>query len=180
MLTGAKGVNLWSSFRVPPPQRSARLYRALVERGLASAVSGSLMPTDEPFLYTLSATATDGTPLDAVDSGAARRARSRQAAAASPTPSSRKAKAQLRARLVFDNDSVTNIAHQLGYFETIASVGSVLHRCRRASRPSRVDDVAAAARRGLSAIQPHGRLVRCRCLSATERPTRKLKRETCE
>jgi len=33
-----------------------------------------------------------------------------------------KAKAQLRARLVFDNDSVTNIAHQLGYFETIASV----------------------------------------------------------
>ena len=33
-----------------------------------------------------------------------------------------KAKAQLQARLVFDNDSVTNIAHQLGYFETIASV----------------------------------------------------------
>ena len=40
MLTGAKGLNLWSSFRVPPPQRSARLYRALVERGLASSVSG--------------------------------------------------------------------------------------------------------------------------------------------
>ena len=31
-----------------------------------------------------------------------------------------RAKAQLRARLVFDGDSVTNIAHQLGYFETIA------------------------------------------------------------
>ena len=31
VLTGAKGLNLWSSFRVPPPQRSARLYRALVE-----------------------------------------------------------------------------------------------------------------------------------------------------
>ena len=26
------------------------------------------------------------------------------------------------ARLVFDNDSVTNIAHQLGYYETIAGV----------------------------------------------------------
>ena len=37
VLTGAKGLNLWSSFRVPPPQRSARLYRALVERGLASS-----------------------------------------------------------------------------------------------------------------------------------------------
>jgi zinc protease len=32
-----------------------------------------------------------------------------------------KAKAQLRARLVFDNDSVTNIAHQIGYFETIGA-----------------------------------------------------------
>jgi zinc protease len=31
-----------------------------------------------------------------------------------------RAKRQLRARLVFENDSVTNIAHQLGYFETIA------------------------------------------------------------
>ncbi len=30
-----------------------------------------------------------------------------------------KAKTQLRARLVFENDSITNIAHQLGYFATI-------------------------------------------------------------
>src|SRR5256885_627852 len=60
VLTGAKGLNLWSSFRVPPPQRSARLYRALVESGLASSVSGGLMPTEDPFLYTLSATATEG------------------------------------------------------------------------------------------------------------------------
>ena len=37
-LTGAKGLNLWSSFRGAPPQRRARLYTALVERGLASAV----------------------------------------------------------------------------------------------------------------------------------------------
>jgi zinc protease len=33
-----------------------------------------------------------------------------------------RAKKQLHARFVFDNDSVTNIAHQLGYFETIAGV----------------------------------------------------------
>jgi predicted Zn-dependent peptidase len=32
-----------------------------------------------------------------------------------------RAKTQLKARFVFDRDSVTNIAHQLGYFETIAS-----------------------------------------------------------
>ena len=40
VLTGAKGVNLWASFRTPPPQRSARLYRALVNGGFASAVNG--------------------------------------------------------------------------------------------------------------------------------------------
>jgi zinc protease len=33
-----------------------------------------------------------------------------------------KAKNQLRARLVFENDSVTNLGHQLGYFQTVASV----------------------------------------------------------
>ena len=49
VLTGAKGVNLWSSFR-NPPQRSARLYRALVETGLASSVFGALLPTEHPFL----------------------------------------------------------------------------------------------------------------------------------
>ena len=32
-----------------------------------------------------------------------------------------KVNAQLRARFVYDGDSVTDIAHQLGYFETIGS-----------------------------------------------------------
>src|SRR6185295_17729430 len=68
ILTGAKGINLWSSFRVPPPQRSARLYRALVEQRIASGVSGALLPTEQPFLYYLSATATEGTSLASVES----------------------------------------------------------------------------------------------------------------
>ena len=147
VLTGAKGVNLWSSFRVPPPQRSARLYRALVERGLASTCRGALLPTEQPFLYTVSATATDGTSLASVEAalleeldrvrrdghhrGGARRGRRRSCSA----------------RLVFDNDSVTNIAHQLGYFETIASV-DVLHQLPAAHRGGDAStQVADAARR---------------------------------
>jgi zinc protease len=145
VLTGAKGLNLWSSFRVPPPQRSARLYRALVERGLASAVYGSLMPTEAPFLYTVSVTATDGTPLASIESvlvDALDRV-SRDGIAASEL---QKAKAQLRARMVFDSDSVTNIAHQLGYFETIASVDTFLEAPSRIAAVT-LDEVAAAARR---------------------------------
>ena len=34
-----------------------------------------------------------------------------------------RAKRQLKARLVFENDSVTNLAHQLGYFETVVGPG---------------------------------------------------------
>ena len=62
VLSGAKGVNLWSSFR-NPPQRSARLYRALVDRRLASSVFGALLPTEHPFLYSVSVTAADGCDL---------------------------------------------------------------------------------------------------------------------
>jgi zinc protease len=119
-LTGAKGVNLWASFRTPPPQRSTRLYQALVNTGLASAVNGGVVPTQQPFLYTISGTATEGTELARLEE-AAIRVIDRVRVDGITAEELSKAKNQLRARLVFENDSITNIAHQLGYFETIAS-----------------------------------------------------------
>jgi zinc protease len=144
VLTGAKGLNLWSSFRTPPPQRSARLYRALVERRLASAVSGSLMPTADPYLYTISVTAREGTVREAVER-ATMAELDRMARDGITADELAKALSQLRARLVFENDSVTNIAHQLGYFETIASADlflSIGDRIRRVTR-ERVAEAAA-------------------------------------
>jgi zinc protease len=143
VLTGAKGLNLWSSFRIAPPQRSARLYRALVERGLASSVSGSVAPTQHPFLYVVSATATDGTPLATAESVLLEEL-DRVCQRGITDAEVAKAKAQLKARLVFDNDSVTNIAHQLGYFETIASVDLFLSFPERIAAVTReeVDTIA--------------------------------------
>jgi zinc protease len=143
VLTSAKGVNLWSSFRVPPPQRKARLYGPLVERGLASSVSGQLLPTAQPFLYTISATATDGTPLSAVEEVLLRELDRVRREGITPAELDR-ARAQLQARLVFDNDSVTNIAHQLGYFETIAGV-DVFSGLAPAIDAVTLDQVAASA-----------------------------------
>ena len=149
VLSGAKGINLWASFRTPPPQRSARLYQALVNTGLASAVSGGVLPTAEPFLYTISVTATEGTAPARVEEallGELERVR-----ASGVTPQElRKAKNQLRARLVFENDSISNIAHQLGYFDVIADWR--LH----GAMPGRIeavtlDQVAAVAARRLGA-----------------------------
>ena len=117
-LTGAKGVNLWASFPGLVAQRKARLYTALVEGGLASSVSGALLPTSQPFLYSLALTAIEGVRLPDLESAlldAVERLRTQGVTEAETT----RARKQLRARLVFENDSVTNVAHQLGYFDTV-------------------------------------------------------------
>ena len=126
------------------PQRSTRLYRALVGKGLASAVNGSLLPTELPFVYLISVTATDGTPLAAVE-GELLEAIASVARAGITTPELVKAKAQLNARLVFENDSVTSIAHQIGYFETIAGA-DVFTSFRPRIAAVTLEEVADAAR----------------------------------
>jgi zinc protease len=149
VLTGAKGLNLWSSFRIAAPQLSTRLYRALVERGLASWVGGAMLATEDPFLYTVSATATEGTSLASVESVLLEEL-DRVAREGITAAELTKAKAQLRARLVFDNDSVTNIAHQLGYFETIGGVELFTEVPSRIGAVT-IDEVGEAARTTLSA-----------------------------
>ena len=144
VLTGAKGVNLWSSFRTPPPQRQSRLYRALVERGVASSVSGGMLPTEHPFLYTVSVTAIEGTVLESVEAilveeflRVAREGVTHQELS--------RAKTQLQAQLVFDQDSVTNVAHQLGYFETIGG-GATFETLPSRIAATTLDEVAAIGR----------------------------------
>src|SRR6185436_7381873 len=117
-LTGAKGTNLWSSFRGFPPQRKARLYTSLVEKGLASAVGGSIVATVDPFLYSISLTAMQGVALSSLEA-AALEAIDRVIEHGLTDEDVARARRQLRARLVFETDSVTNIAHQIGFFETV-------------------------------------------------------------
>jgi zinc protease len=81
-------------------------------------VSGSLLPTRDPFLYSLSFTALDGIPLGSLEAAVLEAVEQVRDGGVDPAEMAR-AKRQLRARLVFENDSVTNIAHQLGYFETV-------------------------------------------------------------
>ena len=149
VLTGAKGLNLWASFRTAPPQRSARLYKTLVNTGLASAVSGGLIATQHPFLYTISVTATEGTELDELENAAIQALDGVRTGGVSAQELT-KAKRQLRARLVFEQDSITNIAHQLGFFETIANwryFPSIAPRIERVT----LDDVARVAAARLAA-----------------------------
>ncbi len=144
-LTGAGGLNIWSGYKVPPPQRSARLYRALVDAGLASSVSGSLLPTEQPFLYCLAATVAEGQTLAAVEDVMFCEL-DRVARDGVTEAELAKARTQLRARFVYDADSVTDIAHQLGYFETIGG-WQAYHELDRRLTSVTLDQVNEAARR---------------------------------
>jgi zinc protease len=120
VLNGAAGLNIWSGGGVARPQRSARLYRALVDKGLASSVSGSLMPTQHPYLYAIHASVAEGQPIAAIEEVVLSEIERLRSGGITPDELT-KVQAQLRARFVYDGDSVTDIAHQLGYFETISS-----------------------------------------------------------
>jgi zinc protease len=148
VLTGAKGMNLWTSFRNPAPQRKSRLYTALVERSLASNVSGALVPTAEPFLYALSVTAMQGISLPALEAAALEQIETLREGGVSDEETAR-ARRQLRARFVFENDSVTNIAHQLGYFDTVTGPGFFPELQHMVDRVT-AEQVSEVARRRLS------------------------------
>jgi zinc protease len=142
-------MNLWSSFRGAPPQRKARLYTRLVDQSLASIVSGALVPTTEPFLYIISLTAMQGVSLSRLEAAAVDELDKVREHGVSEEEAAR-ARRQLRARFVFETDSVTNIAHQLGYFETVTGPGYFDNLQARVARVTAAE-VSEVARRRLDA-----------------------------
>lgn len=148
VLNGAAGLNIWSGGGVARPQRSARLYRALVDKGLVSTVSGSLMPTQHPYLYSVQAAVAEGQTLAAVEEVALAEIDKLQRNGITPEELT-KVHAQLRARFVYDSDSVTDIAHQIGYFETIASLLAYQALGARLDAVS-IEQVQAAAQKYLA------------------------------
>jgi zinc protease len=147
-LTGASGLNLWSGHKVPTPQRSARLFRALVDTGLASTIGGAVLPTEQPFLFYIWATVAEGRTLAGVEDAMFTAVDRFVHDGITPTELD-KVRAQLRARFVYDADSVTDIAHQLGYFATIDDWRTYHTLIPRLSSVT-ADEVNAAARRYLS------------------------------
>ena len=143
VLNGAAGLNIWSGGGVSRPQRSARLYRALVDKGLAASVTGSLMPTQHPYLYGIYASVAEGHTLSAVEEVALAEIERLRSGGITPEELT-KVHAQLRARFVYDADSVTDIAHQIGYFETI-STWSAYHALRNRLDAVTLEHVQAAA-----------------------------------
>ena len=119
VLSGGKGINLWAGGFGRNARTTSPLYQALVEPELVAGVSSALLPTEQPYLYGISATVRDGVAEAAVEE-ALFTAIDALAQAKPSEHALRKAKNQLLAQLAFDDEGVTRIAHQLGFFSTIA------------------------------------------------------------
>jgi zinc protease len=116
ILSGPSGMNLLAS---SPPNRTSRLYQALVERELAASISGAFAPTLEPYLYRLSATVRgDSTAgqIEAVLDDEIERIQREPVLAAELE----RAIKQTKAQFAYSSESVTNQGFWLGYSAIVA------------------------------------------------------------
>ncbi len=113
------GASSLSPFGGGLPNKTSRLYRALVHGGLAAAVSGGLAATIDPYLYSLRATVRpDRSPdavLDRLDEEVDRLLQE----AVAPEEVEKAIK-QAKAIFAYDSESITHQGMWLGYAEMFA------------------------------------------------------------
>jgi zinc protease len=99
--------------------KSSRLYKALVATDLAVAVGGSIAPTADPYLYSITAIAHPERSLDEVEAGleAELERLARQPITQAELDKARK---RARAQFIMAGESVTGQAQMLGLAETVA------------------------------------------------------------
>jgi zinc protease len=119
-LCGSKGINLLSSPLDANAGRSSRLYKALVDKKLATYINSSLLPTRFPFLYKIVLTLPDAGQFQPAEEAVYDELEKIKTYGLSERELI-KARNQLLARHYLDQDSLTSRAHQLGFFESIAS-----------------------------------------------------------
>ncbi|MBN1955485.1 MAG: insulinase family protein [Anaerolineae bacterium] len=116
ILSGASGMSALSGAST---NKSSRLYRALVDTELATQVSGSLIPTVDPFVYSLTVTARKGQSLERVEERMVQELQRIAAEPISPRELEKSIK-QAKAQFAYSSESVTGQASWLGWAEILA------------------------------------------------------------
>ena len=124
LLSGGKGVNLMSGGFGRNARTTSPLYRALVDSELAVSAGSALLPTEQPYLYEISVTLREGVEhrraeravAEVLDRACAERPREGEL---------QKARNQVLSALAFESERVSEIAHQIGTYATIASLASL-------------------------------------------------------
>ena len=119
-LNGVQGMNIWSAPAGREISKSSRLYKALVEKKFATRVSSELFSTQNPFLYKITLKLPDvfqfqpaeDAVYDELEKLKNQGLRDFELA---------KARNQLVSRTYLDQDSLSRLGHQLGFFEAVAS-----------------------------------------------------------
>ncbi len=119
VLTGASGMTIFGGGST---NKSSRLYKALVAAELATHVSGSLLPTVDPYIYDLSAVVRTGhTPAEVEEALEAELAR----VIDEPISEEELIKAikQAKAQFAYSSETVTGQALWMGFSEIFADYG---------------------------------------------------------
>ncbi|MGD1994406.1 MAG: pitrilysin family protein [Anaerolineae bacterium] len=117
VLTGASGMTVFGGGST---NKSSRLYRALVDSELATDVAGSLVPTVDPFLYSLNVTVRAGRTPEEVENQLWIEL---QKVIDEPITREELTKSikQAKARFAYSSESVTGQAFWLGWSEIFAN-----------------------------------------------------------
>jgi zinc protease len=119
VLGGAKGMPPFGGNSLG---RSARLYRALVNTGLAVSASSSISATLDPYLFSISATVHPDQTSETVEATVLDEVKRLQDALIDPDELQKAIKGA-RAQFAYGSESVTNQAMWLGFSEIVAVDG---------------------------------------------------------
>jgi zinc protease len=118
VLSGAKSLTFFGGGA--QTNRSARIYKALVETELASSAGSNFMPTRDPFLFEFAATARQGRNAAEVEKALTEVVERIQQDGISAEELAKVSK-QVRAQVAYSSESVTNQALLLGMWEVLDS-----------------------------------------------------------
>jgi len=120
LLCGAQGLNIGSADWNKSVSRTSRLYEALIDSQLATQVYSHLYATRYPYLYKLVLTLPRASYFRLNEETVDHELEKLKAGQFSDHDFAR-ARNQLRTRFLLDRNTFNKLAHQLGYFESIAS-----------------------------------------------------------
>lgn len=127
--------------------KTSRMYKALIESELAASISGNMLPTVDPYLYTLYATVRDGrTPAEV--EGVISDEIERVCRESITRTELDKAKKQARAQFAYGTESVTSQAFWLAFSENFADYSWFENYVSHLERVT-VDDVCETAQKYL-------------------------------
>jgi zinc protease len=142
VLSGGKPMGMFGS-RGARMGRSSRLYRALVDAGLASGVGSSFAATKDPYLFGIEATPRPDVSLEEVERAVFREVESVREDGVSQEEMTRAMK-QVKAQFVYASESVTDQGYWLGAMEVLdkyETYGRIVERLEQVS-PEDVKRVA--------------------------------------